>query len=235
MSRAISAPLTASSVQGVLLHRWWFADSPTRKQRCGGFTDEIKCRPCTTRKVRCSFQDEVKDLRYNPYLQVRPSRSSSINSESRPVDSMSTGPPCATLLPTVAEFGGAGIQPQVLGFSAQEQNVIPTDDELPKEIDSLKSRFVLNVQIQNENHTITASLELLISKGESSLLRVIVKSVCKLHDPKQADLSNLMSMQHQTRVTNLLLLPRVSPEILDLKFQPAYANMKSQYCASFQS
>ncbi|KAJ4164357.1 hypothetical protein LMH87_006034 [Akanthomyces muscarius] len=47
-----------------------------RKQKCGGFTHDIKCRPCTTRRVKCSFQDERrrarKGLRLGTSLSLRP-------------------------------------------------------------------------------------------------------------------------------------------------------------------
>lgn len=160
-----SAVRDGGSMQQSRPHRCPFADNRARKQRCGGFTDEIKCRPCTTRKVRCSFQDEVKDLRYNPYLQVRPSRSS-INSDNRPPDTLSANPSSATLLPTLAEFG-EGIQPQLVSFSAGELNITKADDALPREINSLKSRFVLNFRLQNKHSTLTSNLESLIWKGDS--------------------------------------------------------------------
>lgn len=170
------------SMQRSQPHRCPFADSRVRKQRCGGFTDEIKCRPCTTRKVRCSFQDEIKDVRYNPYLQVRPSRSSSMNSDNRPPDNLSARPSSATLLPTLAEFG-EGTQSQLPDFSAAELNITTADDALPREIDSLKSRFVLNFRLQNKHNTLTGSLESLIWKGGWSLLQAPVKSAYELHDP----------------------------------------------------
>ncbi|ORX36245.1 hypothetical protein BD324DRAFT_482718 [Kockovaella imperatae] len=40
----------------------------SRKQKCGGYTAEIKCSACQQRKIRCSFEDEAEDPRYNPYL-----------------------------------------------------------------------------------------------------------------------------------------------------------------------
>lgn len=193
-----------------------FADSRTRKQRCGGFTDEIKCRPCTTRKVRCSFQDEVKDLRYNPYLQARPSRSSSMNSDNRPPDTLSARPSSATLLPTLAEFG-EGIQPQPPGFSAGDLNITVTDDALPREIDSLKSRFVLNFRLQNEHSILTGRLESLIWKGGLSLLQATVENAYTIHDPKQGGSFRLTSVHHHILATNLLS-PRVSLWIPDVKF-----------------
>ncbi|KAJ5367216.1 hypothetical protein N7541_001157 [Penicillium brevicompactum] len=70
---------------------------------------------------------------------ARPSRSSSINSDNRPPDTLSAKPSSATLLPTLAEFG-EGIQPQLASFSAGELNITKADDALPREIDSLKSR-----------------------------------------------------------------------------------------------
>lgn len=57
---------------------YFFADERKRKQKCGGFTCGIKCQPCTNRKVNCSFEEEIKDPRHNPYLRIRSSISPSI-------------------------------------------------------------------------------------------------------------------------------------------------------------
>ncbi|ORY35312.1 hypothetical protein BCR39DRAFT_508725 [Naematelia encephala] len=46
-----------------------------RKQKCGGFTYKIKCRPCISRKVKCSFEEAANDPRLNPYLRLHSSKS----------------------------------------------------------------------------------------------------------------------------------------------------------------
>jgi hypothetical protein len=93
--------------------------------------------------VKCSFQDEVKDFRYNPYLQMRPARPSSINSDSRPIEDGSVASSSAPLPPTLTEFGGVEIQSQLSAVSPKELNGRQVNKELPREIDSLKLRFVV--------------------------------------------------------------------------------------------
>ncbi|KAL3495749.1 hypothetical protein BJX62DRAFT_222394 [Aspergillus germanicus] len=114
-----------------------------RKQKCGGFTYDIKCRPCITRGVKCSFQEEVKDLRYNPYLRLRPSRSPPINADSaRPDDDPLPVPASpAAIIPTLAAFDHGDAQPLSPALPAPNHGA-PADEALPNQIDSLKSRIV---------------------------------------------------------------------------------------------
>ena len=42
-----------------------------RKQKCGGLTSKASCMTCQDRGVRCSFEHEAKDPRYNPYLRIQ--------------------------------------------------------------------------------------------------------------------------------------------------------------------
>jgi hypothetical protein len=116
----------------------------SRKQKCGGFTYDIKCRPCITRGVKCSFQEEVKDLRYNPYLRLRPSHSPPINADSARPDNDPLPVPAspAAIIPTLAAFDHGGAQPLSPALPAPNHGA-PADEALPNQIDSLKSRFVL--------------------------------------------------------------------------------------------
>jgi hypothetical protein len=43
----------------------------TRKTKCGGITDQATCVACSSRKASCSFEDEARDPRFNPYLRVQ--------------------------------------------------------------------------------------------------------------------------------------------------------------------
>lgn len=84
----------------------------------------IKCRPCTKRKVKCSFEKEVKNPRYNPYLHLQSSKSPSFGIEGDPSNdaSMSTNP--TVLAPAV-------------------DDVNETTGELPNQVKFLNSRCVL--------------------------------------------------------------------------------------------
>ncbi|ORY23121.1 hypothetical protein BCR39DRAFT_549915 [Naematelia encephala] len=42
-----------------------------RKQKCGGVTAQATCVACAGRHVRCSFEDEARDPRFNPYLRIQ--------------------------------------------------------------------------------------------------------------------------------------------------------------------
>ncbi|KAL4869400.1 hypothetical protein BDV12DRAFT_185276 [Aspergillus spectabilis] len=111
-----------------------------RKQKCGGFTYDIKCRPCTTRKVKCSFQEEVKDLRYNPYLlRHRPSPSQSIHVGVEPaeINGLSNSPPQAASTP----FDTGVVQPPSPSVLSQERDGATVEQGLPGEIDSLRARI----------------------------------------------------------------------------------------------
>ncbi|WWD19405.1 hypothetical protein CI109_103865 [Kwoniella shandongensis] len=46
-----------------------------RKQKCGGVTSQATCIACQARKVDCSFEEEARDPRYNPYLRIQSTRS----------------------------------------------------------------------------------------------------------------------------------------------------------------
>ncbi|KAL4874307.1 hypothetical protein BJY04DRAFT_226175 [Aspergillus karnatakaensis] len=104
-----------------------------RKQKCGGFTYDIKCRPCTTRKVKCSFQEEIKDLRYNPYLlRLRP--------PSQPIhadDDLSNSPPRPGSTPFDAEV----VQSPSPNLLSNGQDAASVEQGLPGEIDTLKARI----------------------------------------------------------------------------------------------
>lgn len=140
----------------------WFspADNWTRKQRCGGFTDGIKCRPCTARKVRCSFQDEVKDLRYNPYIQVRHSRPSPIRGGKGLTENTSLSSYSVAFPSIVTEFQGGELNPPLPEFSSGELNGTPVGEELPKQLNSLKSRFVLIPWKEADQFLLTIWVEL---------------------------------------------------------------------------
>ncbi|KAL5335167.1 hypothetical protein BJX70DRAFT_410728 [Aspergillus crustosus] len=115
-----------------------------RKQKCGGYTYDIKCRPCTTRKVKCSFQDEIKDLRYNPYLLRRRPSSSQSTHES---NGLSNSPPQAADTPF--ENGVAQHSPSVL---SQGQDSETVEQAQPAEIDSLRARIAhLEARLVNSN------------------------------------------------------------------------------------
>ncbi|KAL2862748.1 uncharacterized protein BJX67DRAFT_365692 [Aspergillus lucknowensis] len=117
-----------------------------RKQKCGGFTYDIKCRPCTNRKVKCSFQEEVKDLRYNPYLRLRSSRSPSSHADraTDDNDSLHASASSAALVPALTAFDGRDVQPPLPGPLSGPLSSVPhgspAEEGLPKQIDSLKSR-----------------------------------------------------------------------------------------------
>ncbi|KAJ5808997.1 hypothetical protein N7474_010266 [Penicillium riverlandense] len=112
-----------------------------RKQKCGGFTRSIKCRPCTTRKVKCSFEEEVKDPRHNPYLCLRGSRSPSIGIDTRANES--------TVLPSSSAAQSSGLTVldrgnaprSLLAVPSREIRTSSTDEELPKQIELLKARI----------------------------------------------------------------------------------------------
>jgi hypothetical protein len=113
-----------------------------RKQKCGGFTQSIKCRPCTTRKVKCSFEEEVKDPRHNPYLCLRGSPSPSIGIDTRANES--------TIMPSSSSAQSSGLTGLDRGNATRSLLAVPpreirtssTDEELPKQIEILKARFV---------------------------------------------------------------------------------------------
>lgn len=109
-----------------------------RKQKCGGFTYDVKCQPCTNRNVKCSFEEEVKDLRFNPYLRRRSSRSPSVHVEEVPIDNAraSAAGPSPCLVPALAAFDSRDVRPDAPDAS-------PAEETLPKKIDSLQSRFVV--------------------------------------------------------------------------------------------
>jgi hypothetical protein len=83
-----------------------------RKHKCGGFTDAVRCRPCTVRKVRCSFQDEIMEIRHNPYLCLtRPpprNHDEALSPEAPdPDNALCLSPESAALLPSLATLSDA--------------------------------------------------------------------------------------------------------------------------------
>ncbi|KAL3467845.1 hypothetical protein BJX64DRAFT_273822 [Aspergillus heterothallicus] len=112
-----------------------------RKQKCGGFTYDIKCRPCITRGVNCSFQEEVKDLRFNPYLRLRSSRSPSINRDPAPPenDAVSVPASSASIIPGLPTYANGDAPPPSARLPAPSATL---GEALPRQIDSLKSRIV---------------------------------------------------------------------------------------------
>lgn len=115
----------------------------TRKQKCGGFTYGIKCRPCTGRKVKCSFEEEVKDPRHNPYLRLRSSRSPPTSRERviaeqdlRELGPLTRGSPLKSAhIERIRAPFPAGL---VTGAKTPS-----ADKGLPKEVEILKSRYIL--------------------------------------------------------------------------------------------
>lgn len=116
-------------------------NSRFRKQKCGGFTHGIKCRPCTTRKVKCSFQEEVKDPRHNPYLRLRSPGFSSTSFGRTPAVNKCLETASATLIPALTTFSG-DVQPVLTGIPAGGPSTSVTDEEIPKQLDSLRSRYI---------------------------------------------------------------------------------------------
>ncbi|KAI5458318.1 hypothetical protein BGZ63DRAFT_61585 [Mariannaea sp. PMI_226] len=111
-----------------------------RKQKCGGFTYGIKCRPCTTRKVKCSFQEEVMDLRHNPYLRMRSSKSPTASAESTSAENnFCLSPASAALIPALMVLDRGDGQAPLPGPEGAEPS--PSDEELPRQVRSLSSRI----------------------------------------------------------------------------------------------
>ncbi|KAJ5618761.1 hypothetical protein N7510_002745 [Penicillium lagena] len=140
-----------------------------RKQKCGGFTYGIKCRPCATRKVKCSFQEEVKDPRYNPYLLIGSSRSSSIGVDSGPTDSIPISSTSASLFPTLPAFDAGDVHSPVWAVPVEGPEVPATNDELPKQLELLTSRITkLERQFVTSQRDSTDFLNLFFSLGAFS-------------------------------------------------------------------
>jgi hypothetical protein len=136
-----SSPLKRSAYQRTLQTTTtltWFL----RKHKCGGFTSATKCRPCTTRKVKCSFEDEVNDARYNPYLRLRRRSPSGPPSSSLPVGVGMDSVPAA-----LVEIDGGDDAQASSSSSAVPPAVAPNlsvvDGELQKQVELLKARLVL--------------------------------------------------------------------------------------------
>lgn len=90
MSRAVSHAFTS--------YPSFSADEEYRKQKCGGFTSQASCVTCQERKVRCSFEEEARDPRYNPYLRIQ--SNPPVHTASRPAS-----PPDPVHLPGVVMDG----------------------------------------------------------------------------------------------------------------------------------
>lgn len=113
-----------------------------RKQKCGGLTYGIKCRPCTNRKVKCSFEEEIKDPRHNPYLRLRASKSPPIRrgrsySEQPEQDSANDSglmTQLSSLNPSTCDAVPSSFLPGLVGGRAS------TGEELQKQVEVLRSR-----------------------------------------------------------------------------------------------
>ncbi|KAJ5414654.1 hypothetical protein N7509_001281 [Penicillium cosmopolitanum] len=124
-----------------------FAHIFHRKQKCGGFTYGIKCRPCTTRKVKCSFDEEVKDPRHYPYLRLRSSKSPPIRREGTFArnETEDTGMMARTSLslsPLQSDPISTSLPTAVVNETASSN-----DDGLLQQVEMLKSRQVFLVTI----------------------------------------------------------------------------------------
>lgn len=111
-----------------------------RKQKCGGFTYGIKCRPCTNRKVKCSFDEEVKDPRHYPYLRLRSSKSPPVRrggtfAQNEPEDVGMMAPISSSMSP---------LQRNPISISLPtgpaDETTSLTEDGLPQQVEMLKSR-----------------------------------------------------------------------------------------------
>ncbi|OJJ05894.1 hypothetical protein ASPVEDRAFT_154023 [Aspergillus versicolor CBS 583.65] len=106
-----------------------------RKQKCGGFTYDVKCQPCTNRNVECSFQEEVKELRLNPYLRLRSSRSPSANFDDPRIENtrVSAASSSSFLVSDPTALASGAVQ-------LDARHASPAEEALPKKVDSLQSR-----------------------------------------------------------------------------------------------
>ncbi|CAI7599516.1 unnamed protein product [Penicillium pancosmium] len=118
-----------------------------RKQKCGGFTYGIKCRPCTNRKVKCSFDEEVKDPRHYPYLRLRSSKSPPIRRErnfaqheTEDAGMMARG--SLSLSPLQSDPISTSLPTELVNETASSN-----DDGLLQQVEMLKSRQVFLVGI----------------------------------------------------------------------------------------
>ncbi|KAL7419008.1 hypothetical protein Q5752_006693 [Cryptotrichosporon argae] len=118
-----------------------------RKQRCGGFTHETRCRPCTSRKAHCSFVDEINDPRFNPYLRVSvpaksptapepaplfPLATSTIGAASVPVAATASHDAQSTVLQDLLSFAGADGGPAFMP---------PAPNGLSEQVDLLRNQL----------------------------------------------------------------------------------------------
>lgn len=112
-----------------------------RKQKCGGLTYGIKCRPCTTRLVKCSFQDEVMDLRHNPYLGIASPNMAYRSTEITDVDEPAASSNSAALIPVLSALGKAG---GAASFSEQQagDESTSTNPVISAHLEVLTQRFV---------------------------------------------------------------------------------------------
>lgn len=115
----------------------------SRKQKCGGFTYGIKCRPCTTRKVKCSFEEEVKDPRHYPYFRIQSSRSTPTRrdriEDEREFENLDSSAHISTLNPTDNDTIRNSLRPEPVGAT---RTGALSNDTLPKQVEILNSRSV---------------------------------------------------------------------------------------------
>ncbi|RSH95502.1 hypothetical protein EHS25_000594 [Saitozyma podzolica] len=122
-----------------------------RKQRCGGFTHEIKCGPCRTREVECSFQEEANDPRFNPYLRLGTSRSPPFSADKSPHGDASSSTSASARLhafPAVMGRNGdweAGSGPYQ---SSNEGNVARQVESLRSQLAELERRLGTTLQAE---------------------------------------------------------------------------------------
>lgn len=130
-------PGTADGIaEGMIRVQQFMPLTRYRKQKCGGFTYDVKCQPCTNRNVKCSFQEEVKELRFNPYLRLRSSRSPSANFDDPRIDNtrVSAARSSSFLVPDPTACTSGDVELDARHPSSAEE-------ALPKKVDSLQSRF----------------------------------------------------------------------------------------------
>ena len=109
-----------------------------RKQKCGGFTHDIKCRPCTTRRVKCSFQDEVMDLRHNPYLRMNSPTSETAGAERSAIGNFAVSSSSAALIPALSVLDEGDSATSLPASRVGES--LPMHNELPRQLQSLTER-----------------------------------------------------------------------------------------------
>lgn len=81
-------------------------------------------------------------MRYNPYLLIGSSRSS-ISVDSGPTDSIPLSSTSTSLFPTLPAFDATDVHPRAWAVPAREPEVPAANNELPKQLEILSSRYML--------------------------------------------------------------------------------------------